>query len=115
MQQFLRLKYLKVIAVAVIFCLVAHGQLNAQAIDTSSTKHVRLDVARMGLHCPFLGPQLMEKLKQVPSAQNVTLFMQPSYITFDLANGSDVNEAQIADIAAKVGYPKQDITVTINH
>jgi hypothetical protein len=106
-------KYLRLSLLAIFF-FAAHPSVHAQAADTSNVKHVRLEVARMGLHCPFLGPKLMEKLKAVPTAQNLKLFMMESYITFELSSNSNVQGSEIKDIAAAVGYPKQDITVTID-
>jgi hypothetical protein len=114
MQQLLHIKYLRIFFFAVIFWFGCGG-LQAQSTDSLNVKHVRLDVARMGLHCPFLGPKLVQKLKDLPDAQNVTLFMMPSYITFDLPAASAIPEQQIADLAVLVGYPKQDVTVKFDH
>jgi hypothetical protein len=109
----LLVKYLRLSLLAIFF-FAANASTHAQVADSANVKHVRLDVARMGLHCPFLGPKLMEKLKAVPTAQNLKLFMMDSYITFELSSTSNVQSSEIKDIAALVGYPKQDITVTID-
>ena len=109
----LLLKYFRLVILAA-FALTAYVPAQAQSTDSLHVQHVRLDVARMGLHCPFLGPKLMEKLKELPAAQSVTLFMMESYITFELPSGSTVEGGKIKNIAVSVGYPAQDITVTID-
>jgi hypothetical protein len=113
MSQTLFIKYLRLLAFATM-ALLSHVSAQAQVADSLNVKHVRLDVARMGLHCPFLGPKLVQKLKEVPSAQNVKMFMMESYITFELPVSSTVVGGKIKDIAVLVGYPAQDITVTVD-
>ena len=95
-----------------IIALLLLGNIQAQA-QTDAIKHVRIDVAHGGLHCPFLGPQLQQKIMAVQSAKNVKLFPQESYISFELPVTTAIDEAQLIAVAVRVGYPQQDVKVTI--
>ncbi len=86
----------------------------ASAATNATVKYVRLEIGHGGLHCPFLGPRLEQSYKAVSGIQNFKLFTRESYATFELTGQPEVSEAQLRDIAVKVGYPVTDVTVIIS-
>lgn len=86
----------------------------AQNPTKSDSKYVRINIGHGGLHCPFLGPQLEKKLKEMGNVSNMKVYRQESYATFELPATMPVTDADIRQVAIKVGYPDADVNVVIS-
>ncbi len=86
----------------------------AQNTAQSELKYVRINIGHGGLHCPFLGPQLEKKLKEMGDVSNMKVYKQESYATFELPATMPVTDADIRQVAIKVGYPDADVNVVIS-
>ncbi|MGE0638011.1 MAG: hypothetical protein AB7P01_16325 [Bacteroidia bacterium] len=102
--------YLVLLLSAVFICY--HHPVSAQT--TAATKYVRLDIGHGGLHCPFLGPQLERKLTETGQVSNLKVYKKESYATFELPAATALSDADIRQVAIKVGYPDADVTVVVS-
>lgn len=93
--------------------ILAHNGV-AQNTPEAQTKYVRVDIGHGGLHCPFLGPQMVKKIKEMCEASNMQIYKEQSYATFELPATSVVSDAEIRQVAIKVGYPEADVSVVIS-
>jgi hypothetical protein len=76
--------------------------------------YIRIDIGHGGLHCPFLGPQMEKKLRELAAINNYRMYKQESYATFELPASLPVTDADIRQVAIKVGYPEADVSVVIS-
>ena len=97
-----------------VLLLICSYNLNAQNITPPETKYVRVDIGHGGLHCPFLGPHMEKKIKELGDVNNYKMYKQESYATFELPAAKQVSDADIKQVAIKVGYPEADVTVVIS-
>lgn len=104
-----QLYFLLLLAAACIFY-----QQPVSAQTTAAAKYVRLDIGHGGLHCPFLGPQLEKKLNETGQVSNLKVYKKESYATFELPAATELSDADIRQVAIKVGYPDADVTVVIS-
>jgi hypothetical protein len=86
----------------------------AQNTEQATLKYVRINIGHGGLHCPFLGPQLEKKLKEMGNVSNMQVYRQESYATFELPATMPVTDADIRQVAIKVGYPDADVSVVVS-
>jgi hypothetical protein len=84
------------------------------AQTTTAYKYVRLDIGHGGLHCPFLGPQLEKKLVETGEVSNLKVYKKESYATFELPAATVLSDADIRQVAIKVGYPDADVRVVVS-
>lgn len=106
------MKTLKTILALVAFATlnIELGTLNCFAQISS----VRMDVAHGGLHCPILGPQLKEQITKLENAKNINFNRKDSYIEFEIPTANLPAEEKLIKMANDLGYPREDIKVTIS-
>jgi len=107
-------RILLILAVSVLLSVSFPGNSTAQNTTGQTAKFVRIDIGYGGLHCPFLGPQLEKKLLEMGDVSNLKVFKQESYATFELPSSKPVSDADIKQVAVKVGYPEADVVVVIS-
>lgn len=73
-----------------------------------------MDVAHSGLHCPILGPQLKEQIAKLEGAKNININSKDSYIEFEIPAANLPAESALIKMANDLGYPREDIKVTIS-
>ena len=93
-------------------CIFYQQPVSAQT--TTAAKYVRLNIGHGGLHCPFLGPQLEKKLNETGQVSNLKVYKKESYATFELPAATELSDADIRQVAIKVGYPDADVTVVVS-
>ena len=103
------MKYLSLLTLVFVISFFFQGLFAQDLVQ----KSVRIDIAHNGLHCPFLGPQLKEKISQLNGAENVNLNSHDSYIEFDMPSAKTPSEEDLIKMANDLGYPKEDIKITI--
>lgn len=107
-------KFLSLFPAFFLFFILAYNSAAAQNTAQAETKYVRVDIGHGGLHCPFLGPQMEKKIKELGDVNNYKMYRQESYATFELPVEKPVTDADIRQVAIKVGYPEADVSVVIS-
>ncbi|MBI2967832.1 MAG: hypothetical protein HYY40_08470 [Bacteroidetes bacterium] len=95
-----------------VFLPILLGTGNGIAQETYKNS-VRIDIARGGLHCPFLGPRLKEAVSKFEGVENITLNSKDSYLEFIVPVQNTPKQDTLVKIANNLGYPVQDIKVTV--
>jgi hypothetical protein len=108
------MKQLYFLLVFIVCSVFVQQTATAQNTAPSETKYVRINIGHGGLHCPFLGPQLEKKLKEMGNVNNMKVYRQESYATFELPATMPVTDVDIRQVAIKVGYPEADVNVVIS-
>jgi hypothetical protein len=85
---------------------------HAQTGGNNAFKQVRIDIGHMGLSCPNLEPQLEQKIRHVPGAQNLKVNTKGGYATFELPVQSTVTRDELRQMGIQLGYPANDVVVT---
>ncbi len=106
------MKQLYLILLLATGCIFYQQPVSAQT--TAAAKYVRLDIGHGGLHCPFLGPHLEKKLTETGQVSNLKVYKKESYATFELPAATSLSDADIRQMAIKVGYPDADVTVLVS-
>lgn len=102
------------LVVSFLISIISSENSVAQNANASNVKFVRVDIGHGGLHCPFLGPQLEKKLKELVHVANYYVNKQESYATFEIPVSEIVTDELLRQVAIKVGYPAADVSVVIS-
>lgn len=103
----------KIYFFSLLFCCLFLSDVAVQAQEVN-TKYVKLAIGHGGLHCPFLGPHLEKKLTETGKVQNIKVYKQESYMTFEVPDIVALPDTSIRRIAINVGYPDADVNVQVS-
>ena len=67
----------------------------------------------MGLHCPFLGATLREQLSSDTAYSELKVDKSDHFLTFAFTKADSYTAEYFQNIAVRVGYPAEIITITL--
>ena len=92
-------------------CCAQESNLNTQ---TEQQAYVKIEIGYMGLHCPFLGNSLKDRLKKKEQFSNLFIDKSDTYLTFSFNKSLNLTESDIIEIPKAVGYSEEIIKITIS-
>ncbi len=103
----------------VFFCLFAQTPMClAQEADSNEPaekqSYVKIEIGYMGLHCPFLGTSLKDKLKEEERFSNLFIDKADTYLTFSFDKSLNITESDLIKIPKDVGFSEEIISITIS-
>ncbi|PCH93782.1 MAG: hypothetical protein COB85_06425 [Bacteroidetes bacterium] len=103
-----------IIIAFLVWSLIGFSQ-EAEIIKTTEEQsYVKIEIGFMGLHCPFLGNSLKDKLKNEEKFSNLFIDEKDTFLTFSFDKSLQLTESELVDIPKNVGYSEEIITVTIS-
>ncbi|MDO9185429.1 MAG: hypothetical protein Q7W13_05425 [Bacteroidia bacterium] len=105
------------IIASIVFFFILSTASQAQSNSNNPTidkKYVRVDIGHGAMHCPFLSPKLEAKLREIKNIENFFIDKRNSYATFNLPSDTEMTSESLKKIGTDVGYPADDVVITIN-
>jgi len=85
-----------------------------QDVTAQEKGYVKMKIGAMGLHCPFLGVTLKEQLKADTAYSELKFDKSDQFLTFAYTKDLKYTEKYFQDIAVRVGYPAEIVTITLH-
>ena len=103
--------------IIILFCFCFTPDMSGQSKDKHTKKHsttyVKIEIAGHGLHCPFLGDGLKNKLKNMDGFNDLYVDKQDHYLIFNFPAEMNLTQEELFKIPLKIGYPADLINVII--
>ena len=108
---------LKVIGV-IILCisgLVFQGfaQVEVKNTQKETLKHVKMEIEHRGLHCPFLGVALKDKLKNMEGFKDFYIDKDDKFLTFTYPATMPITQEELMKIPIDIGFSESIVHVAI--
>jgi len=101
----------------ILFCFCFTTDMSGQSKDKHTKKqaatYVKIEIAGHGLHCPFLGDGLKNKLKSMDGFNDLYIDKQDHYLIFNFPAYLNLTQEELFNIPFKIGYPAELINVII--
>ncbi|MCH8317858.1 MAG: hypothetical protein IIA88_05075 [Bacteroidetes bacterium] len=109
------LKNTGLIIILFCFCFTPDmsGQSKYKHTKKDAATYVKIEIAGHGLHCPFLGDGLKDKLKSMDGFNDLYIDKQDQYLIFNFPAEMNLTQEELFNIPLKVGYPAELINVII--
>jgi len=95
------------------FCFTGFTQSNYKHTKKHGTTYVKIEIAGGGLHCPFLGWSLKDKLKNREGFTDLYIDKNDEYLTFKFPAEMNLTKEELFKIPLEIGYPAGIVNVII--
>ena len=90
------------------------SEAEGQNSQVSPLKYVKIEIDHRGLHCPFLGVALKEKLKNMEGFKDFYIDKDDRYMTFTYPAEMPVTQKELMKIPIGVGFSESIVHVAID-
>lgn len=90
------------------------AQDKVQNDQKGKLKHVKIEIDHRGLHCPFLGVALKDKLKKMDGFKDFYIDKDDRYMTFTYPAEMPVTQEELMKISTGVGFSESIVHVAID-
>ncbi|MBW8052078.1 MAG: hypothetical protein FVQ77_17390 [Cytophagales bacterium] len=95
------------------FCFTAFAQSKDKHTKKHSTTYVKIEIAGHGLHCPFLGMSLKDKIKNTQEFSDFYIDKDDEYLAFNFPSEMNLTKEELFKIPVEIGYPAGIVNVII--
>jgi len=85
------------------------------AQEAKETAFVKIEIGYMGLHCPFLGTSLKDKIRNDSLFGQIHIDNNDKFITFSFPINAGLIEKDFEKMAVETGYSADIVKVTLSN